>query len=111
MGVLIVSGARGGRGRLITQVIVTSVPVLASINILDRALRLGRLLSSIRDVEVGLERLHEEGEIEPGQILRLVAEYNCIVTQGVPVLPRLWAWWHEDIEAQWNKSLRPHFTS
>ena len=106
MAVVIISGVHGERERVVAQVLFAVIPILVSINVLGWALRLGHLVPGIRDVEDGLERLEESGTIELGRVMRLVAEYNCLVVEGIPMPSRLWTWWRPDIDTQWRRRQR-----
>lgn len=96
---------------LVVKGLYSLVPLVITLDILGWALRLGRLVVSIRDVESALERLGGTSELEEPQVLRVVSEYNCQVTKGFPVHPFLFKWWHDEIMELWNSTAQPDFNS
>lgn len=79
------------------------LPVMLTVDLLGLGLRLGRLSESIEEVEEDLERLDKEKRINETQVMRLISEYNCQVTSGVPVHSFLFRMWHDEINELWNK--------
>jgi len=78
------------------------LPLVLSLDLLGWALRLQRKMNGIFAVEEELERLTKDGHISGTDVLRLVAEYNCEVADGIPVLSWLFWRWHNDIRDQWQ---------
>ena len=91
-------------GEVIGSVAVALVLLLVSLDFLGVALSLSRTTSSMRDVEKGLN--HLRGQV-PGveKVMRLVAEYNCQVVAGVPILSWIFKRWHDDIRGEWERML------
>ncbi len=89
--------------RIATAVYIL-LPVLLTIDLLGWAIRLGRLMSSIRAVESDLERLKNSKALDSPQVLRLVAEYNCQVVSGFPIHPWIYRRWHDEIHELWTRS-------
>jgi len=88
---------------LIASIVFAIIPVLLAIDLLGWGLRLRRLLSTIRSVEAGLERLRGTPDMGLPQVLRLVAEYNCQVVTGIPIHNRLYAQWCDEIRELWEQ--------
>jgi hypothetical protein len=113
VGALIVSGivisapAFGVTPQAVAVRIATAVylllPVLLTIDLLGWAMRLGRLISSIRDVEADLERLKNSDGFDTQQVLRLVSEYICQVINGFPIHPWIYRRWHDEIHELWAR--------
>jgi hypothetical protein len=113
IGALIVSGlvisipafgvAPQGVALRIATAVYILLPVLLTIDLLGWAIRLGRLMASIRAVEVDLERLTNSGAMDTQQVLRLVAEYNCQVVSGFPIHPWIYRRWHDEIHELWTR--------
>jgi hypothetical protein len=112
IGALIVSGfvisipAFGIAPQAIAVRIATAIyillPVLLTIDLLGWAIRLGRLMSSIRAIEADLERLRNSDAMDTQQVLRLVSEYNCQVVSGFPIHPWIYRRWHDEIHELWT---------
>lgn len=85
------------------KAVYSFVPVVIAIDIFGWALRLGRLGSEIRRVEVGLQQLIDADNAELQEVLRWVSEYNCQVVQGIPILNWLFDRWHDEIADLWNQ--------
>lgn len=79
------------------------LPILLTIDLLFWALKLNRLVSSICEVEKDMERLAEQNNVQESDVIRLVSEYNCQVSGGIPIHNFLFARWHEGIEELWKK--------
>jgi len=79
------------------------LPVMLTVDLLGLGLRLGRLSTSIKEVEEDLERLDKEKRINETQVMRLISEYNCQVTSGVPIHSFLFKLWHDEINELWIK--------
>lgn len=81
------------------------LPLVLSFDLLGWGLRLGRQIKRICDIEEELERLTNDGKIAETDVLRLTAEYNCEVANGIPVLSWLFWRWHNDIRDQWERHI------
>ena len=79
-----------------------ALPLLISLDLLGWALRLGRLVRTLKQIEEDLESLEEEDVPELGRVMRLVSEYNCQVVAGFPVLNFVFRHWHDEIRDLWN---------
>lgn len=88
---------------VIARIVYSFVPIVLSINLFGWGLRLNRLISSICDVEEGLEELCGTSDMEVPQVMRLVAEYNCQVVSGFPIHNRLFDYWKDDINELWKQ--------
>lgn len=78
------------------------LPILLSADLLGWALRLGRLISSIKEVEQGLEALSTRRSPKESEVMRLVSEYNCQLTAGFPIHDKLFSFWHDEIDGLWK---------
>jgi hypothetical protein len=90
-------------GVRIASAVYLLLPVLLTIDLLGWAIRLGRLITGIRDIEANLERLQAADRLDLPQVMRLVSEYNCQVIAGFPIHPRLFSWWHDEISELWRR--------
>lgn len=81
------------------------LPLVLSLDLLGWALRLYRQVGSICAIEEEFERLTKDGTISVTDVLRLMAEYNCEVANGIPVLSWLFWRWHDDIRDQWERHI------
>lgn len=88
---------------LVAKAIYAIIPVVLSINFLGWALRLGRSIDAIREVEEDLDRLQASPNWDEGQIMRLVTEYNCQVVGGFPIHPWLFWLWGDEIKELWQR--------
>jgi hypothetical protein len=88
--------------RIATAVYIL-LPVLLTIDLLGWAIRLGRLMFGIREVEADLERLERFDAVDAQQVLRLISEYNCLVVNGFPIHRRLYQRWHDVIHELWTR--------
>lgn len=78
------------------------LPAILLFDLLEWIFRLARLTDSIKEVEIDMERLEEQPELNETQVLRLVSEFNCIVSNGFPIHPKLYGRWHDEIKAMWD---------
>ncbi len=86
---------------LVAKAIYAIIPVALSINFLGWALRLGRSMAAIHEVETDLDRLQTSHDLDEGQIMRLVTEYNCQLVGGFPIHPWLFRLWGDEIKELW----------
>lgn len=87
---------------VIARAVMSFIPVVLAIDILGWGIRLGRVISALRDIEAALERLVDSGQGDLPAVLRLVSEYNCQVVAGIPVLNRLYIAWAAEINELWS---------
>lgn len=86
----------------VMAVIYTFLPtILVSINIFGIAFRLTRLVEGIAFVEEGLEDL-ERSTPELHEVLRLVYEYNCLLTSAVPIPKLLFRVMEGSLNKEWE---------
>src|SRR3989344_294000 len=79
-----------------------ALPLLISLDLLGWALRLGRLVQSLKYIEQDMERFEQEENPALERVMRLVSEYNCQVVAGFPVLNFIFRYWHDEIRDLWN---------
>jgi len=79
------------------------LPLILALDILNWGFRLNRLIASIRSIERGLETMEDEKFFDEKQILRLVFEYNCQLTQGFPIPGVFFNLYHDNIQSLWEK--------
>jgi hypothetical protein len=91
---------------LVAKALYSFILIVLSANLLGWALKLGRLASTIQEVEEGLERLKNTSALDVPQVMRLVSEYNCQVVEGIPVHSWLFRRWHDEIRDLWENRLR-----
>jgi hypothetical protein len=82
--------------------VLTFIPTLLSLDIIGWVSRLGRLVNDIRAIEGSLSRALSSAEPETTRVLRMVAEYNCQVIQGIPIPRFLFSRWHGEIAELWD---------
>ena len=86
----------------LARAVYAFIPVVLSVNFLGWALRLNRLIANLRAVEADLRRHVQADDLTEEGMLRLVAEYNCQLIEGLPIHPRLWKRWHPEISEIWD---------
>jgi len=92
-----------GLAMKIVYVTYLILPLILSLDILNWTLKLDRSIKSIRSIERGLESIEKESNFDEQQILRLVFEYNCQLTQGFPIPVMFFNIYHDDIQSLWDK--------
>lgn len=90
-------------GMLISQAVLLFIPTVLSIDLLGWGIKLGGLISGIREVESDLERLVQNKVADLSQVMRIVSEYNCLVTMGMPIHNWLFNKWHDEIKELWDE--------
>lgn len=88
---------------LIAKIVFSIVPLILAIDLLGWGLRLVRLQSTIKNIEVGLERISGTDDLSTSEVLRLVSEYNCQVITGIPIHNWLFSLWCEEIRELWDQ--------
>jgi len=78
------------------------VPTALAIDLLGWAIKLGGLISGIKDIEIDLDRIHGAVELDLPQVMRLVSEYNCQVVIGIPIHNWMFNKWHDEISELWK---------
>lgn len=79
------------------------LPILLSIDLLFWFIRLTRSSEAILEVEKDMERLSRDAEIDDADVIRLVSEYNCVVSGGIPIHNYFFNRWHDEIKSLWLK--------
>ena len=87
----------------VIYILYLALPLLISVDIIGRTLKLQRLVVAIQQIEQDLERLDTEENPDLSQVMRLVSEYNCQVVAGFPVLNCVFRLWHDEIRDLWNR--------
>ncbi len=87
----------------VIYILYLALPLLISLDLLGWALRLGRLVQSLKHIEQDLERFEAEENPSLERVMRLVSEYNCQVVAGFPVLNFIFRYWHDEIRDLWNR--------
>ena len=91
-------------GLMISWTIYALVPVVLGADLIGWELRLRRRAGAMFEVERGLEHASKgSGKVRESEILRLVAEYNCQVADGVPIPNLVFGWWHDEIRELWEE--------
>lgn len=88
----------------ISRVALGLIPLVLGVNLLGWAMRLGRLSEEICQIEKDLEDLSNKQSPELDLVLARVAEYNCQVVQGLPILNMLFKRWRPEIASLWEQS-------
>ena len=88
---------------LIIYTLYLLLPIMLTIDLIGLGLRLGRLSTSIEVIEEDMEKLDKEKRLQETQVIRLVSEYNCQVSSGVPIHSFLFRRWHDDINELWKQ--------
>ena len=91
---------------LVAKALYSFITLVLSANLLGWALKLGRLASTIQEIEKGLERLKNTSTLDVPQVMRLVSEFNCQVVDGTPIHSWLFRRWHDEIRDLWENRLR-----
>jgi len=79
------------------------IPVLLSADFLSLGVRVGRNIEALTDIERSLENVCQQNEPTVAEVMRLVAEYNCVVATGVPIPLWLYSAYHDEIDRIWKK--------
>lgn len=79
------------------------LPLVLTLDILGWALRLGRIIGTIKNIEEDMERLAGDENASIENILRLVAEYNCQLVRGFPIPGWFFRARHNYISNLWHK--------
>lgn len=79
------------------------IPVILSLDFLELALLMNRNIHALYEVEKDLELIYKQEVIKIEGVMRLVSEYNCIVSSGVAVPNWFFKRYHDEIQAYWDK--------
>lgn len=80
------------------------LPLVLVVDVLGWAIRLGRLINSIGQIEKDMEKLSNENPLDEKKVLRLVFEYNCQVVSGIPIPGWVFKRQHDYIADLWKKN-------
>lgn len=78
------------------------IPALLSIDFIGLLLKVSRNISSLREIEGDLERASNNQNPSTEETMRLVSEYNSIVSSGVPIPNWLFSLYHDEIQKCWD---------
>ncbi len=78
------------------------LPSVMLFDLLEWILKINRLSDAIKEVELDLERLAEQPIVTESQVMRLISEYNCVVSDGFPIHPLLYTRWREQVREMWE---------
>ncbi len=77
-------------------------PIVLTVDFLGMVLRLNRAIIGISTLSPSLEREAKLASPKVGSVMRLVAEYNCLVSSGIPIPNWLWKLHSAAIAATWK---------
>jgi hypothetical protein len=77
-------------------------PIVLAVDLLGTVLRLNRAIAELKRLSPSLEREANLTSPKIGNVMRLVAEYNCVVSAGVPIPNWLWKLHSAAIAASWK---------
>lgn len=78
------------------------IPVLLSIDFIGFLLKLSRNISALREIEGDLERVGNNPAPSIEETMRLVSEYNSVVSSGMPIPNWLFGLCHDEIQKCWD---------
>ena len=81
-------------------------PVVLTLDFLGMTLKLQRAIKELKDLMVHLENVAKEAAPTEAAIMRLVSEYNCIVSAGVPMPSWIWKRHGDAIGKSWKLAWR-----
>jgi hypothetical protein len=84
-------------GVYLAYAVCLAVPAIISIDLLGLLFRLNRAISALNHIDGQLDRLCQSEGTETGEVLRIVAEYNCAVAAGLPIPKWLYDAYSEEI--------------
>lgn len=86
----------------IVYAIYLAIPVLLSADAIGMVLRIHRAINNLSDIEQSLDQVLRESQPQLSEVMRLVSEYNCIVSAGI-VIPRwFYRLYREQIQRFWD---------
>lgn len=93
----------GNIDELVAKILFGAILLTLTIDLLGWYRRLGRLISSLEELERGLESLNSSNASDTLGIIVLVSDYNCQVVSGIPVLHWMFTKMHDEIRAVWEQ--------
>jgi hypothetical protein len=78
------------------------IPVLLTIDFLGLVLRSSRHIHTLDNIERHLEQISQEETPNIEEVMRLVSEYNCIVSAGIPIPNWFFKFHHDEIAKIWG---------
>jgi ABC-type multidrug transport system fused ATPase/permease subunit len=78
------------------------IPVLLTIDFLGLVLKSHRSIHSLNEIEKSLEKISQEDLPKIEEVMRLVSEYNCVVSTGIPIPNWLFKLHHNEIARFWS---------
>lgn len=78
------------------------IPVLLTIDFLGLVIRTHRNIQSLNEIEKGVEKISQEQAPKIEEVMRLVSEYNCVVSTGIPIPNWLFKLHHDEIAKFWS---------
>ncbi len=88
---------------ILINAIYLIIPVMLSIDLTGLVLKLSRNIQSLFDIEKSLETICQQNDPDIAEVMRLVSEYNCIVSGGIPIPNWFFSFHHDDIQASRSK--------
>jgi hypothetical protein len=77
-------------------------PVVLTVDFLGMVLKLNRAITELGKLAPSLEREARLASPKTGSVMRLVAEYNCVVSSGVPIPNWVWKRHSKAIADSWK---------
>lgn len=79
-------------------------PAVLTLDLIGLVLKLSRSIDELNKLSVLLERPAKLQSPKPGEVMRLVAEYNCVVASGTPIPNWVWRVHASEIAQSWKSS-------
>ena len=79
------------------------IPGLLLFDFLDLLLLINRNINSINEIEKDLEELCKQDDLKIEEVMRLVSEYNCIVSSGIATPNWIFKKYHNEIQSYWDE--------
>lgn len=77
-------------------------PIVLTVDFLGMVLKLSRAIAELKSLSPHLEREAKLASPKTASVMRLVAEYNCVVSSGVPIPHWVWKLHEPSIAASWK---------
>ncbi len=77
-------------------------PIVLTVDFLGMVLRLNRAIADLKSLSPSLEREAKLASPKTGSVMRLIAEYNCVVSSGVPMPNWVWKRHSKAIADSWK---------
>jgi hypothetical protein len=78
------------------------IPVLLAMDFIGIVIKSHRSISPLGEIEKHLEEIIHKDKLEIDEVMRLVSEYNCIVSAGIPIPKWLFKLHHDRIAKIWK---------